>query len=143
MAVKVGVHVKVDRAQARTHAREVAERKVTATTRKVQNRAKVTSPVDTGLMRASHVSHVAWHGSRIIGEVRVIVPYAAAVHDGWTRTAPILPVHKKALKFKVGGKTVIVKAVYAPASFKGRPWLWEALVEIAAPEGYRLTRIPH
>jgi hypothetical protein len=143
MAVRVHVRVKVDHAQARAHAREVAERKVTQTTRRVQNRAKVTSPVDTGLMRASHVAFVAWHGSRIIGEVRVTVPYAAAVHDGWRRIEPIRPVHAKALRFKIHGKVIYAKAVYAPASYGGRPWLWEALVEIAGPEGYELRRVPH
>lgn len=110
------------------------------TVRGTQNRAKVTSPVDTGLMRASHVTEVVRHARRVVGSVSVIVPYAVPVHDGWTRTAPILPVNKKALKFRVGGRTVIVAAVYSPAHFDGRPWLWEALVEVAVPRGFRVYR---
>lgn len=90
-------------------------------------------------MRASHVAKVVREGQRVVGTVRVIVPYAAAVHDGWTRTAPILPVNKKALKFKVNGKTVIVRAVYTPAHYSGRPWLWEALVEVARPRGFHVS----
>jgi hypothetical protein len=105
-----------------------------------QNTAKVQSPVDTGLMRASHVSTVRAGRSRVIGTLRVLVPYATAVHDGWERTAPILPVNGKALKFKIHGRTVIVKAVYSPASYAGRPWLWLALVQTATPRGFRVTR---
>lgn len=119
---------------------EVAERLVLQVTRGTQNRAKVTSPVDTGLMRASHVARVVRASTRVVGTVTVIVPYAVPVHDGWTRTAPIVPVNKKALRFKIGGKTVIVARVNTPASYRGRPWLWEALAEVAPPRGFSVER---
>jgi len=140
---RVRVRVKVDRARARADSMQVAERLVLQTTRGTQNRAKVTSPVDTGLMRASHVVKVVRHFTRVVGTVRVLVPYAVPVHDGWSRTEPIFPVNKKALKFKIAGRTVIVKAVYSPAHARGRPWLYESLVEVATPRGFRVSRTHH
>jgi hypothetical protein len=113
---------------------------VLQTTRAVQNRAKVTSPVDTGLMRASHVADVARERTRVVGTVRVTVDYAVPVHDGWTRTDPILPKNGKALRFKIGGRTVIVARVNTPASYSGRPWLWEALAEVAPTRGFSVER---
>lgn len=94
-------------------------------------------------MRASHVSKVVRYRTRVVGTLRVLVPYAVPVHDGWNRTAPILPVNKKALRFKIHGKWITVKAVYGPASAHGRPWLYEALFSVATPRGFRVTRTHH
>jgi hypothetical protein len=94
-------------------------------------------------MRSRHDIKVTRLRTRVIGVLRVAVPYAVPVHDGWSRTAPILPVKGKALRFKIGGRTIIVKAVYGEAHVAGRPWLYEALYEVARPRGFRVTRTHH
>ena len=108
-------------------------------TRLTQNRAKVLTPVNFGLLRSRNFIRVRTLGKRVVGEVYNDTDYAIPVHDGWRRTAPIRPVKGKALKFKVGGATVIVSAVNKPASYPGRPWLRRALFEVCGPRGYRLT----
>jgi hypothetical protein len=104
-----------------------------------QNRAKVLTPVDTGLLRSHNFIRIRSLSGRVVGEVYNNTDYAIPVHDGWRRTRPIRPVNKKALRFKVGGSTVIVAAVNTPASYPGRPWLRRALYEVCGPRGYRLT----
>lgn len=108
-------------------------------TRLTQNRAKVLTPVDSGLLRSQNFIRVRSFGKRVVGEVYNNTEYAIPVHDGWHREAPIRPVRKKALRFRVGGMTVIVAAVNSPASYPGRPWLRRALYEVCGPRGYRLT----
>lgn len=113
---------------------------VTKTTLRVLNRARVRCPVDTGNLRNSHQMEItrAMSVGLIYGEVFTKVKYAATVHKG----APgyrIYPTHKKALRFFWKGQETFRKWVYIPPR-KGRPWLAEALREIAVPEGYKLTR---
>lgn len=131
--------VRLSRAAVRATAFDAARREVFESTRLTQNRAKVLTPVDTGLLRSANFIRVRSFGKRVVGEVYNNTDYALAVHDGWRRTAPIRPVRKKALRFRVGGTTVIVAAVNTPASFAGRPWLRRALFEVCGPRGYRLT----
>lgn len=133
--------VRLNRATAREEAMRAAVQLVFSTTRQTQNRAKVTSPVDKGTMRSQHIVKIVRLRSRVVGTVRVHVDYALAVHEGWERTQPIFPTRKKALKFKVGGRTVIVKAVYAGAAVAGRPWLYEALFEVGTARGFKVTRV--
>lgn len=102
----------------------------------MENRAKVQTPVDTGLLRGSHARYVVVEGTRAIGVVYVTPDYAEPVHEGWTRTAPILPKKGKALKFVINGRTVIVARVNSPASYPGRPWLRLALIEVATARGF-------
>lgn len=106
--------------------------------RQVQNRARVLAPVDTGRLRNSiRVRNtMTWRGpSAVVG---TDVQYARMVHDG---TAPhiIRPRTKKALKFKVGGRTVFAKYVNHPGT-RGRPFLDRALREVAAAEGWGYRR---
>lgn len=109
--------------------------------RETSNRAKVLVPVDHGFLRSQHKIHIQYRGFRVVGLLYAQTDYAAAVHDGWRRTAPIVPKRKKALRFKVGGRTVVVARVSAPASFAGRPWLWRALQEVSARHGYPAVRL--
>lgn len=133
--------VRLNRAAAHEEVMAASLRLVTSTTRQTQNRAKITSPVDKGTLRSSHTVKIVRFATRVVGTVRVHVDYALAVHEGWTRTEPIFPTRKKALRFKVGGRYVIVKAVYAGAAVAGRPWLYEALFEVGTARGFKVTRV--
>ena len=135
----MAARVRLARAAVTRYKMDVARRLVTRVVRQTQNRSKIQTPVDTGFLRGSHVSKIVVHGSKVIGTITVLAEYALPVHEGWQRTAPIRPVRKQALKFKIGGNTVIVKAVYAPASYPGRPFLRRALYQVAVPEGFIVT----
>lgn len=141
---------------------------VTDTTRRVLNRATVLTPVDQGRLRAGNQMRVTQAGHRVMGEVFNDTAYAKAVHDGSRahtihpkpQTITIKPKNGQFLRFEVGGRVVYAKqvrtqkplrfviggrVVYAarvnmPAR-KGRPWLYRALVEIAAPQGYVVTKL--
>lgn len=109
--------------------------------RQVENRSKVTVPVDSGYMRSQHKIRIRYRVTKVIGQVLVVTDYAAAVHEGWKRTQPIVPKGKKALRFKINGRTVIVAKVNAPAAYPGRPWLWRALQQVSAQNGYAARRV--
>lgn len=131
--------VQLNRAAVRALANDVARREVAEATRLTQNRAKALTPVDTGLLRSANFIRIRTLGKRTVGEVYNNTDYALPVHEGWRRTAPIKPIKGSALKFRIGGRTVIVAAVNTPASYPGRPWLRRALFEVCGPRGYRLT----
>jgi HK97 gp10 family phage protein len=106
--------------------------------RKVQNRAKVLAPVDTGRLRASiRVKRtLTLRGpSAVVG---TDVQYAPMVENG-TGPHVIRPVRRKALRFKMGGRTVIVAKVNHPGT-RPRPFLSRALREVAANEGWDYRR---
>lgn len=109
--------------------------------RQTENRAKVLVPVRTGFLRSQHRIRIEYRVTKVVGSLRAVTDYAAALHDGWNRTAPIVPTRKKALRFKVNGRTVIVARVNKPASYPGRPWLWRALQEVSAQHGYVARRL--
>lgn len=109
---------------------------VDSTSRQTENRAKVTAPVDTGLLRGNHRREVFTERTAAVGIVYNITDYALPVHEGWNRTEPILPKKGKALKFVINGRTVIVSRVNSPASARGRPWLRLALYATAPPRGF-------
>lgn len=106
--------------------------------RKVVNRARVLTPVDTGRLRASLRIQRGrtWRGPN--ATVGTDVEYAPAVHDG-TGPHVIRPVRKKALAFKIGGRTVIVAKVNHPGT-RPRPFLDRALREVARTEGWTYQR---
>lgn len=114
-----------------------ADRIVVDTTRRVLNRATVLTPVDTGNLRAHNQSRITRLGNRVVGEVFNDTEYADAVHDG-TRPYIIRPRRKKALRFVVDGQVVFAKSVRMPGR-RGRPWLLQALREIAIPAGFTLN----
>lgn len=115
---------------------DLAGKDVMRVTLKVLNRAKVTTPVDTGNLRASHQFKIRNASTKITGEVFTKVKYALPVHEG-RRAIVIYPKRKQALKFVWHGQTMIRKWVAQPAR-RGRPWLRDALRDVAAAEGYKM-----
>lgn len=115
---------------------DFAGRDVTRVTLRVLNRGKVLTPVDTGNLRASHQFRVSQSANKVKGEVFTKVKYALAVHDG-RRSVVIYPKRKQALAFRWHGQQMVRKWVSQPAR-RGRPWLRDALREVATQEGYRM-----
>jgi isocitrate/isopropylmalate dehydrogenase len=111
-------------------------REVVKTTVKVLNRARVKTPVDTGNLRASHQFKIENGAEKITGEVFTRVKYALPVHEG-RKALTIYPKNKQALAFRWHGVQMVRKSVHQPAR-RGRPWLRDALTEVAASEGYRM-----
>lgn len=97
---------------------------------RVLNRSKVLTPVDTGNLRSSQRLTLRTTRRRVVARVFTKVNYAAPVHEGSQGPYPIVPKRKKALRFKVGGKTIIVKKVIHPG-VKARPFLRTATVYVA------------
>ncbi|MER5705988.1 HK97 gp10 family phage protein [Streptomyces sp. NPDC002122] len=111
---------------------EIAARQVVA-------RAKILAPVDTGRLRASiRVERRSTFGLRQRWTVGSDVEYAPMVNDG-TRPHVIRPRTKKALKFKMGGKTVYAKVVHHPGT-RANPFLDRALADVARSRGYSITQ---
>lgn len=115
---------------------DLAGKEVVKTTLKVRNRAMVLCPVDHGNLRASHQFKLTAGSNKITGEVYTKVKYALAVHEG-RRPVVIYPKTKKALAFRWHGQQFVRKWVSQPAR-RGRPWLRDALREVAASEGYKM-----
>lgn len=115
---------------------EAAIRLVDSTSRQTENRAKATTPVDTGLLRGNHRREVYTEHTAAVGVVYNVTDYALPVHEGWERTAPIVPKNGRALRFVINGQVVIVKRVNSPARAAGRPWLRLALYAVAPPRGF-------
>lgn len=111
-------------------------REVVKTTLKVLNRSRVLCPVDEGNLRASHQFRIKSSANGITGEVFTNVRYALAVHEG-RRALVIRPKNKQALAFTWHGQPMVRKWVHQPAR-RGKPWLRDALREIAASEGYQM-----
>lgn len=127
--------VRLDRATLNRTLTDASRSELREASRQVVNRAKVLAPVDTGRLRAS----IKADPPRIFslrGSVKVgsNVEYAAMVNDG-TRPHVIKPVTAKALRFKVGGRTVFARLVHHPGT-RARPFLDRALQEVAAARGY-------
>lgn len=111
-------------------------REVTRVTLKVLNRGRVLTPVDTGNLRASHQFKIKNAARGITGEVFTRVKYALPVHEG-RRAIVIYPKNKQALAFRWHGQPMVRKWVSQPAR-RGRPWLRDALREVAASEGWKM-----
>lgn len=103
---------------------------------RVFNRARVLTPVDTGNLRASHQIKIRQTETKITAEVSSRVKYALAVHEG-RRPLVIYPRKKQALAFVWHGRPMVRKWVSQPAR-KGKPWMRDALREVAAAEGYQM-----
>ncbi len=115
---------------------DLAGKEVTRTTIKVLNRAKVLTPVDTGNLRASHQFRLTQSADKVTGEVFTNVKYALPVHEG-RHALTIYPKSKQALAFRWHGQQMVRKSVFQPAR-RGRPWLRDALREVATSEGYKM-----
>lgn len=113
-----------------------AGRAVVRFTLKVLNRSRVLTPVNTGNLRASHQFKIKNGANKITGEVFTKVKYALPVHEG-RRAITIRPTSKQALAFRWHGQPMVRKWVHQPAR-RGRPWLRDALREVAASEGWKM-----
>lgn len=95
--------------------------------------------MDTGRLRASiRVERRSFFGLRQRWTVGSDVEYAPMVNGG-TRPHIIRPRRAKALRFKVGGRTVYAKVVRHPGT-RARPFLDRALREVARGRGYDITQ---
>jgi phage gpG-like protein len=89
----------------------------------VEGNVKRSTPVKTGNLRRSITSRVEAAGER--GVVGTAVTYARAVHEG-TKPHDIVPVHAKALAFKIGGTKIVRQRVHHPGT-KAQPFLTDGL----------------
>ena len=117
---------------------EGARKIVSRATRRTFNRSQILCPVDTGNLRASGGMKLGDRGALVVGQVEYTANYAAAVHEG-RRALTIKARGRGLLKFTVDGKTVYARQVHQPAR-RGRPFLRDALVEVAAQEGLTVHR---
>jgi hypothetical protein len=129
------MRVELNRAALNRIASQSAGRLVLSTTRKVLNRAKILTPVDTGTLRNSQTMEVRHIGNKVVGRVSTRIKYALAVHEGILRPVIIVPKRKKALRFVINGRVVFARKVILPPR-RGRPWLRRALIEVALPAGF-------
>jgi predicted transcriptional regulator len=130
------VRVELFRPVIKSTLHELAGKDVLRTTLRVLNRGKVLTPVDTGNLRAAHGFVMRSTETKVIGEVNNKVKYALAVHEG-RRPVVIRPRRKQALAFVWHGRPMVRKWVSQPAR-RGRPWLRDALREVATQEGYKM-----
>lgn len=122
--------VKVKRPLATAAAVAGSVRPVRRLANAILNRSKALTPVDTGNLRSSQRLFVRVSRKMVVARVFTRVNYAAPVHEGSNGPYPIVPKRKKALKFKVGGQTIIVKKVIHPGN-KPRPFLRQATLDVA------------
>jgi len=115
---------------------DLAGKDVMRVTLRTLNRAKVLTPVDTGNLRSSHQFRIKSSSAKVLGEVFTNVKYALPVHEGRKATV-IRPKNKQALAFVWHGQPMVRKWVHQPAR-RGKPWLRDALREVAAQEGYKM-----
>jgi len=102
------------------------------------NRMRVLAPKRTGRMANSAKMTMRARRTSIVGTVTVSPKYTLPVHNG-SRPHIIRARKKRALKFHGRHGVVIVKSVKHPGT-RPRPFMWRALVEVAVPRGYKVTR---
>ena len=120
---------------------DAGRKAVNRVVRRTYTRSQVLVPVDDGPLRASGQPDLASdRGSLVIGGVTYTIEYAAAVHNG-RRALTIRPKGNRPnarLRFVVDGRVVFARSVHQPAR-AGRPYLAQALREVAAQEGFTVT----
>lgn len=124
--------------RARRAALNDAQRFVRRTSRLVLNRARITAPIDTGELTASHELSLRTTTFQARGTITARAPYSLEVHEG-TRAHIIRP--KKIggrLRFVVNGKVVYATQVRHPGA-RAQPWLRDSLIKVTTPLGYRYT----
>lgn len=129
------MRVQLSRVALNRIARDSSGRLVLSTTRKVLNRAKILTPVDTGTLRNSQTMDIKYEASKVVGRVSTRIKYALPVHEGVHRFVTIVPKRKKALRFVINGQVYFARKVIIPPR-RGRPWLRRALIEVALPAGF-------
>lgn len=131
--------IRINRPALQGEGMDAARTAVNRVIRRTYNRSQVLVPVDNGPLRASGKPDLARdRGALVIGGVTYTIEYAAAVHNG--RRALTIRARRPGgkLKFTVGGRTVYAREVRQPAR-AGRPYLAQALREVAAAEGFSVT----
>lgn len=131
--------LRIDRSKLQGVGMDEARKKVNRLVRRTYTRSQVLVPVDNGPLRASGRMEMARDaGGLVLGGVAYHAEYAAAVHNG--RRALTIRAKRPGgrLKFTVDGRTVYARSVHQPAR-KGRPYLADALREVAAQEGFLVT----
>jgi len=127
--------VRLDRAALNRTITNATRRELTEAGRQVVQRAKVLAPVRTGRLRSSIRAEppriFSLRGSLTVGSD---VEYAGFVNDG-TRPHRIVPKNGSVLRFTVGGRVVYARVVNHPGT-RARPFLDQALREVAAQRGY-------
>lgn len=132
----------IDNAQMRavlTGRNSAAVQLVQKAQRQTLTRAKVTSPVDSGALRNSHVAEpIKVSGDKVTTEISVEggakQDYAMYVHEG-TKPHVIKPRRKKVLSWKGSEGRVFATAVNHPGT-EPRPWLRNALQSTAPKLGF-------
>lgn len=135
----VAHRLRIDHSQLHGVGMDEARKRVNRVVRRTYTRSQILVPVDTGNLRASGQMNLASdRGSLVIGGVSYTAEYAAAVHEG-RRALTIRPRRPGGrLRFTVGGRVVYARQVHQPAR-AGRPYLAQALREVAPQEGFRVT----
>lgn len=129
----------MDRAALHGVGMEEGRRAVNRVVRQTFNRSQILAPVDTGYLRASGRMVLGTdRGGLVIGGVEYTARYAAAVHEG-RRALTITPNRPGGrLRFVIDGRVVFASRVHQPAR-RGRPFLREALREVAAQNGFTVS----
>jgi hypothetical protein len=130
--------LRIDKPKLQGVGMEGARKIVSKVTRRTFNRSQILCPVDTGNLRASGGMKLGDRGAVVVGQVEYTARYAAAVHEG-RRALTIRARGRGMLKFQVDGRTVYARSVHQPAR-RGRPFLRDALVEVAVQEGISVRR---
>jgi hypothetical protein len=131
--------LRIDRPALQNVGMDVARVAVNRVVRRTYTRSQILVPVDNGLLRASGQPVLGRdRGAVVIGSVVYTAEYAAAVHEG--RRALTIRAKKPGgrLRFVVDGRVVFARQVHQPAR-AGRPYLRQALREVAAQEGFTVT----
>lgn len=103
-------------------------RVVARMSRRIQSNASQRAPVDTGNMRRMIAEDpITVSGNHVYGGVTSRAKYSRFVHNG-TEAHIIRPRHKKALRFTMEGRPVIVRQVRHPGT-RARPFLLNAAIE--------------
>lgn len=130
--------LRIDKATLTGVGKNEARKRVNRVVRRTFNRSQVLVPVDTGNLRASGKMQLGRaRGALIIGSIEYTARYAAAVHDG-RRALTIRAKGNGRLRFVVDGRVVYARSVHQPAR-RGRPYLAQALREIAPQQGFKIT----
>lgn len=133
----MAIHLELDQVALHQVGMDFATELVERVTRGTFNRSAVLCPVDTGRLRASGTMNVAPSGSEVVGEVVYDADYAAAVHNG-SPPRTIVPRSGRYLRFEVGGTVVFARVVHHPGT-PARPFLSDALEEVAGAEGFEVV----
>lgn len=126
--------IRLDPTRVRAEMSRLAARDVARVARQVEERAKQLAPVDTGRLRGSITVRpfVGLRGPSV--RVSADVSYATFVENG-TRPHVIRPRTKRALKFKVGGRTVYARVVHHPGT-RAVHFMSRAVREVGIRNGY-------